>query len=365
MKTPAAPTSAEVATRMAKPPRSGSELLFVGVDIGGTKVAAGLVNNLGQIVFKTRTEMVTSGGAMAGFAAVAGVIDETIDVAGRSDIAAIGVSSPGAVDPATGVVSHAINIPAWHDFPLRNELSRTYKLPICVDNDANAAGLAEALWGTATGYDSVFYASFGTGIGTAIILGHTVYRGVTGAAGEGGHMCIDYSGELSCPCGKPGCVEAMASGPAIARRAQAKVAADSRRSSALLRLAHGNPAGITSEIVGTAWRSGDALAAEVLSETAEILAVWFGNIVDLLEPEVIIVGGGLGDLLSHFFSDIAAKLPKWSINKHCREIPMKVARYGADSGIAGGAALCLTHLFSQSKYSTITPKLAQNQRSSG
>jgi len=345
--------------------RTTRDAVFVGADIGGTKVAAGIVNERGEIIFKTRTEMVTSRDAKAGFSGVTDAIDQCLAAAGTTQVRAIGVSSPGAVNPTTGIVVKPINIPCWRDFPLRAELERTYRMPVIVDNDANAAGLAESLWGTAAGYKSVFYATFGTGIGTAIVVDQSVCRGVTGAAGEGGHMCIDFNGERSCACGKPGCIEAMASGPAIARRAQAKVTAHARGRSVLLRLAGGNPKNITSEIVGSAWRSGDPIAAKVLSETAHVLAVWFGNVIDLLEPDVIIVGGGLGDLISQFFPEINAKLPQWSINNRCRDIPMKVARYGADSGIAGGAALCLTSVFSAMQHSTLHPGLAHNQRSSG
>jgi glucokinase len=315
---------------------------FLGVDIGGTKVSAGLVDQLGHILFTTRSSMITGGDAQDGFSAVKRVIDEMLQRRGDITISGIGVSSPGPVDPQTGIVANPCNLPCWRDFPLRSEIERTYGLPAKVDNDANAAGLAEALWGAAAEFDSVFYATIGTGIGTAIVLNRAIFHGPSGAAGEGGHMSIDYrSPDLSCNCGKPGCVEAIASGPGIARRARVLVNSGSSRGKKLLELAGGDVAAITSETVGAAWREGDPMATEILRETADVLAVWFGNLIDLLEPEVVVVGGGLSELISHFFDEISERLPMWCINQRCQEIPMRLARYGPDSGIAGGAALCL------------------------
>jgi len=315
---------------------------YIGVDIGGTKVSAGIVDQHGKILFSTRSAMIAAGDAQAGFAVVRGVIDEVLQRNGAHPIVALGVSAPGPVDPTTGVVANPANLPCWRDFPLRDELERAYGLPVWADNDANAAGLAEALWGAAAQFNSAFYVTIGTGIGTAIVINKSVYHGPSGAAGEGGHMSIDFrAGETDCNCGKPGCVEAMASGPAIGRRARALIQTHPRRGHVLLGLSGGDASAITSETVGTAWREGDSLATEILHETADVLAVWFGNIIDLLEPEVIVVGGGVGELISHFFDVIEARLPRWCVNQRCRDIPMKLARYGPDSGIAGGAALCL------------------------
>jgi glucokinase len=109
----------------------------------------------------------------------------------------------------------------------------------------------------------------------------------------------------------------------------------------LLALAGGNPESVTAEMVSAAWRAGDKLAASILQQTADLLAIWLGNIVDMFEPDVIIFGGGMGELMSEWFGRIREQLPAWTINSRCREIPLVRARYGEDSGIAGAAALCL------------------------
>jgi glucokinase len=316
-----------------------SNPVFLGVDIGGTKVAAAAVDGSGKILCQHRVPMNSKGDAAAGLAAVIEAIDKVRSTF-KGEIAAIGMSAPGPLDPRSGVVVNPPNVPCWRNYPLKAEVERVYGLPVRLDNDANAAGLAETLWGAAIGYTSVFYATIGTGIGTGIVIDGRLYHGRTGAAAEGGHAVIDYSGPYKCSCGKTGCIEAMAAGPAIAKRARAKVAADGVSGRALLDLANGDVNAITGEMVGQAWRGKDPLAEEVLVEVADVLTVWLGSMIDILEPEVIVIGGGVGELISNFFDRISNNLPKWSINQRCCEIPLKLAHYQADSGVAGGAAIC-------------------------
>jgi glucokinase len=185
----------------------------------------------------------------------------------------------------------------------------------------------------------VFYATIGTGIGTGIVLDGAIYHGNTGSAAEGGHVSIDYNGPL-CNCGKRGCIEVLASGPAIAARTRAKLEREPSRASKLRELAQGKIASVTSETVARAYTAGDAIAREVLQETAHLLTCWLGNIVDLLDPDVIVMGGGVAAMLKPFFSEISEELPSWCVNPRAGEIPLLMAHYGADAGIAGGAALC-------------------------
>jgi len=313
-----------------------AEDLTIGVDIGGTKVAAALVGATGEIAQKIREPMNAAGTAAGGFAAVAAAVSAIFAAvpAARAAVKGIGLCSPGPLDPKTGVVLNPPNLPCWRNFPLAAETERAFGIPARVDNDGNAAALAEALWGAGAGYTNVFYATLGTGIGTGIVFDRKIYHGRTGSAAEGGHMTIDYKGP-KCGCGKPGCIEALASGPAIARRAQARLTAGSR----ILQLA-GSLDGVRAEHVGQAFQEGDRVAREILQETAHLLTVWLGNIVDLLEPDVMVVGGGIAELMSGFFPGISRNLPQWAINQRAGEIPLVMARYGADAGIAGAAALC-------------------------
>ena len=312
---------------------------IIGVDVGGTKVAAGLVNSAGAISHQTRVPMVATDAAAA-FSSVVSAIDSvqrSLNNARQREVSGIGICAPGPLNPRTGVIVNPPNLPAWRNFPLASEVSRRCQLPVSVDNDGNAAALAEALWGAGRHYKNVFCTTIGTGIGTGIVCNRRIYHGRTGAAAEGGHNTIDYRGPR-CGCGKLGCIEAHASGPAIARRAAETIR--SGKKSAILDLAEGCPDRITSEMVARAYRDGDSLAKEVLEQTAEYLSIWLGNIIDLLEPDVIIIGGGAGAMMQPFFEFIRDRLPTWCVNSQSQEIPLVPAHYGADAGIAGGAALC-------------------------
>jgi glucokinase len=310
---------------------------ILGVDIGGTKVAVGLVDREGRILQQGRKPMVANGTADAALEAVTGAIDSLLSQA-NSAVQSIGICAPGPLDPKTGVVLNPPNLPCWRNFPLADRIAAKYRVSVKVDNDANAAALAETRWGAARGFRYVFYATIGTGIGTGIVFDGAIYHGHTGSAGEGGHVTIDYEGPV-CSCGKRGCIEVMAAGPAIGARARAKLNSEPRRSSAMLDLAKGNIASVTSEMVGQANAAGDPLARDVLLETVELLTAWLGNIVDLLDPDVVVMGGGVAAMLKPFFDEINKRLPGWCVNPRASEIPLLMAHYGAESGIAGGAAL--------------------------
>ena len=314
----------------------------LGVDIGGTKVAAGLVDASGTILSQTRVPMPAREDAAAGFAAVASAINSifTERPESRDALAGIGICAPGPLDPRTGMILNPPNVPCWRNFPLAAEVERAFGLRARVDNDANAAALAEALWGAAVGYRNVFYATLGTGIGTGIVFDRRIYHGRTGSAAEGGHLSIDYRGP-QCGCGKRGCIEALCSGPAIASRARARLSESSGRSQ-MRELTSGDMNCLTAEMVAQAFRQNDVIAREVLEETADLLTVWLGNVIDFLEPDVMVFGGGVAQLMSGFFDRIRATLPRWTINAHCTEIPLLLAKYGSDAGIAGAAALCRT-----------------------
>lgn len=312
--------------------------MTIGVDIGGTKVAAGLVDASGEITHKSRVPMVSTGDAAAGFACVESAINAIFAQMpeARAQVSGIGICAPGPLDPTTGVILNPPNVPCWRDYPLAAETERIFGIPARVDNDANAAGLAEALWGAGVAHSNVFFAILGTGIGTGIVFDRKIYHGRTGSAAEGGHVTIDYRGP-KCGCGKHGCIEAYCSGPNIARRTRERLAG--RGSSLILELA-GSLEAIRTEHVGEAFRAGDPVAQEILLETSHLLTIWLGTIVDLLEPDVMVVGGGVAHLMSTFFSQMRTGLKQWAINQRAGEIPLVLARYGSEAGIAGAAALC-------------------------
>lgn len=325
--------------------------LFIGVDIGGTKVAAGAVNATGEIVAEARGKMAARGTAEEGLRSVTDVIDALLRNPRARRASAIGISVPGWIDASRGALIGAANIPCWKNFPLASEIAKRYRLRTRIGNDANVAALAEAAWGAGAGYRSVFYVTLGTGIGTGIVENGRIHEGRTGSAGEGGHTTIDFRGPV-CNCGKRGCIEAFASGNAVGKNARQRLlegvgagttgaAAESASTSKMLALAGGNIEAVTGEVVAKAASQGDTIAGEVLKETAERLGIWLGNMIELFDPDVIVVGGGAGRLMMSRVKHIRETLEAWSINPRWREIPIVAAKYGSESAVAGAAALWL------------------------
>jgi glucokinase len=329
--------------------------LVVGVDIGGTKVAAGLVDRAGKIQAQSRMPMVATDAAR-GLAAVAAAIEELRSQSGSEwQPRAIGICAPGPLNPTTGVVINPPNLPGWHNFPLAAEIRKLYpNAQVKIDNDANAAALAEAKWGAGRGYRNVFYATIGTGIGTGFVIDGKVYHGRTGLATEGGHVGVDPRGPL-CACGKRGCIETLAAGPAIARRAREKltqaggdgtnggIANRDAKKSVLLEMAGGRPEAITSEMVAKGYAAGDAVAREVMKETLDLLAYWLGNLIDLLEPDVIVIGGGVSSMLGPFLAETRERWVGACLSPYPQETPLVLAHYKENAGIAGAASLCDTN----------------------
>ena len=318
-----------------------TEDVILAVDIGGTKVATGLVAPGGNVLFSARTAMVANRSAAEGLAAVRGAIDAVIEGRRGKAIRAIGVSVPGWIDSKTGTVLSAANLACWRDFPLAREIEKQYRIPVRVANDAKAAALAEAAWGVGRGYRNVFYATLGTGVGTGLVIDGEIYSGRRGAAGEGGHTTIDFRGPV-CACGKRGCAEMYVSGTAIARCARERMSSGTGKDSLILKLAGGNATKVTAETVVKAAKDGDVLAKQVLANMIEHLAIWLGNIMDLLEPDVIIIGGGLAGLAISFLPDIRRHLERWACSPGNQQTPIVKAFYGAESALVGAGALWLS-----------------------
>src|SRR5437016_5080860 len=191
-------------------------MAVLGIDIGGTKIAAGIVEPGGRLHSARVTPTRAAEGYEVSIAQIYGAIDSLMGIG----IQAIGISSPGPLNPKTGVVLNPPNLHGWRDVPLARLVEQKYQLKCRVENDANAAGLAEALLGAGRGCSSVFYVTLSTGIGAGIILDGKIYHGKNGAAAEGGHVTIDYSSGPLCHCGSRGCIEAVASGTAMTERAR-------------------------------------------------------------------------------------------------------------------------------------------------
>jgi glucokinase len=308
---------------------------IVGLDIGGTKTAAGLVDRRGRL-FASLVEP-TRPGSKAGMRQIFGLLERLIRRAGKGNVMGIGICAPGPLDARRGVVLNPPNLAGWRNVPLVRLVEKRFGLPARVENDANAAGLAEALFGAARRYRDIFYVTLSTGIGTGIIIDKKIYRGKNGAAGEGGHVVIDYHSPWICGCGTRGCIEALASGPAMVRRTRALLKKDPSTPSLLRKRRRLDP-----PIIAAAARRGDRVAKAIIDETGFLVGVWLGSIVSLLDPEAIVIGGGVAQIGRPLFAKIRATLPHFTINRRfARRLPVLPAKLQKNVGIYGAASLFL------------------------
>ncbi len=308
----------------------------IGVDIGGTKIAAGVVDDDGRIVAQVRRETDPEDSASVDH----DVIGVCRELAAEYEVGAIGLAAPGFVSADQATVLFTPNLP-WRDHPLRDnvaaELGRD--IPIVVENDANAAGWAEFRFGAARDVEDMLLLTIGTGLGGAVVVDGKLVRGAWGVAAEVGHMRVVPGGHY-CGCGHEGCWEQYASGSALVREGQAALLTRPDRGARLLELAGGDPEKLSGPHITDAAKEGDALAIELLADLGRWIGEGSASVAALLDPAVIVVGGGVsaaGDLLlepaRRGFAD------QLSARGHRPEAQLLLAAMGNEAGIVGAADL--------------------------
>ena len=317
--------------------------LIIGIDVGGTKVAGGLVNLKGRLVRSLVVPTRAEEGFETSFQQILSVIEQLIEHAGgKQHIAGIGICAPGPLNPRTGLVINPPNLPGWRNIQLARRVEKKFGLQAKVENDANAAGLAEVLFGAAVGYRDIFYVTVSTGIGTGIIINKKIYHGKNGVAGEGGHVSIDYRSPYRCGCGTLGCIEALAAGPGMARRARVRLEQEHTAPSLLRELTQSHLSRITPKMIEEAARAGDPIAKEILDETGFYLGVWLAGMITLFDPEAIVIGGGVAKIGKPLFDKIRETIPHYTINRlFARKTPLLPAKLQTNVGVFGAASLFL------------------------
>ncbi len=310
-----------------------------GVDLGGTKIQTVVVDSRQVVLGEARRPTPTTGGPADVAAAIAGAVREAAAAAGlqSSDLTHVGVGSPGAIDAEAGTVTSASNLPGWAGaYPLAAVLADELGTPVALGNDVQVATDAEARLGAAREYSSMLGVFWGTGVGGGILLDGKPWTGV-GAAGEIGHVCIQMHGGLRCPCGRRGCMEAYAGRGAMERRARELHAKG--RATELFEIARKRGRErLTSGIWARALEQRDPLATKLMADAVEALGAGVASVVNVLDVEVVILGGGLGVRLGRPYADkIAAAMAPHLFNDH-RPPPVLVAELG-DLGGALGASL--------------------------
>lgn len=316
----------------------------LGVDLGGTNIVVGAMPVNGSRMIGVRSEPThAEEGADAVVARIVrmahAVIDATTAETGvsRDAFIGVGIGSPGPLDRDTGVVLITPNL-GWTNFPLRDRVAAGIGLPAALDNDANCATLGEWWSGAAQGARHVIGLTIGTGIGGGIIVNGALYHGATGIAGELGHITIDAHGRR-CGCGNDGCLEAYASGPAIAQRA--REALDGERDSIMPSLVHGDLSKLTAQTVFAAAEQQDALARDVVRDTARFLGIGIANLLNIFNPEVVVIAGGVTQAGDALFVPLRAEVRRRAFKPAvtaCRIVPGTLP---GTAGVAGAVAMYL------------------------
>jgi glucokinase len=316
------------------PPPVQAEPLAVGIDIGGTKIAGGVVTAAGQVLGRIRVPTPPADQA----ATVAALLAAVEELRGRHPtVEAIGVGAAGLVEWPGGRARWAPHN-SYRRLELRRLLHERAGLPTTVDNDANAAAWAEAHFGAGAGSDHLVLVTVGTGIGGGLILDGRLYHGEQGFAAELGHLVVDPDGDR-CPCGNNGCLEAMASGSTLGRLGRAAAAGDP--GGRLAELA-GRPELVSGETVFAAALEGDKVALALFERIGHWLGVGIASLVTIFDPDLVVVGGGVAATGELLLAPARASFERYVHGRAHRDLPPVVpARLGADAGLVGAATLAL------------------------
>ena len=288
-------------------------MVYIGIDVGGTGIQMGVVDENGKILEKggivTRTDLPYQDQ----IAQMAQCAKETLARSGytMAELKAVGVGLPGVIDPRTGIVPFCTNL-GWHDVPFVEEFRKHIDKPIYVDNDATVAGLAESVVGKTKGTGSSVFMTLGTGVGGGIVINGKVWSGAHGVGSEIGHMIMEIDGE-PCTCGNHGCLERYCSATAIIRMARQSVALHPQ--SMIMQLCGGDPQKINAKMVFDAAKEGDTIGLKVFRRYVSNLAQAIATVIHFLDPEVIVLGGGVSKAGDFLLDAVRAELPKYLLYK--------------------------------------------------
>lgn len=316
----------------------------IGVDMGGTKILAAVVNAEGEILGTAKIPTKADKGAAAVIDRIAQCIQKAVDKSRveRESIHAVGIGAPGPLEPATGVVIFAPNL-GWTNVPLKTELESRVGIATFVDNDVNVGTLGEHAFGAGRNVSNLVGIFVGTGIGGGIIMDGELFHGASKTAGEIGHIIVKAGGPR-CGCGTRGCLEALASRTAITKQLQKAIVKKGKKS-ILPQLTGGDLKLIRSGALAKALRSNDKLTVKVFKKATKYLGVGIASIVNFLNPEMIVLGGGVVEALDDTFLDnIRDVVEDYALPNTLSGVQIVEAQLGDDAGILGAAALARQRL---------------------
>ncbi|GMA51636.1 N-acylmannosamine kinase [Alicyclobacillus contaminans] len=301
-------------------------MYYIGVDLGGTKICTGLMNEAGELLHVVECPTRATEGPKAVLQRIVDSVRSIRCAEPELPVSGIGIGAPGPLNPHTGTLHNPPNLPGWDGLPLREWVHEATGLPTVLDNDANAAAAAEHWFGAGKGTRNMVYVTVSTGIGAGVVVDGQVRQGTAGNFGEVGHIIV-HPGGRRCKCGNAGCLEVLASGTAIAERAAA---------------VYGQP--LSAKDVAERAASGDAVAEAILRDAFRYLGIGMVNLVNLFDPEVMVIGGGVAQMGRPLFDSVRQALCDNHFNPRSAEIPVLPALLGTKAGVMGAAVLAL-HAF--------------------
>jgi len=334
---------------MAKESEKTNDLV-VGVDLGGTKILAAVVTADGKIMGQAKRKTKPETGTESVIERIVKTVDDALASAKtlRSEVRAVGIGAPGPIDPDTGTVLMAPNLNGWENVPLAKTLSEQLGVPVFLDNDVNVGTLGEFVYGAGRGAKDVIGVFVGTGIGGGLIIGGQLRSGARHAAGEIGHMIVLAEGPY-CGCGNRGCIEALASRTAIVN--SLRMAMQSGRKTTLTEaLAGGGVERLSSGVLAQAWKSNDTLTVEVLTRVQYYLGLHLASLVNFLDPELIVLGGGVIEALGEDFLQPIRRVAyqHFTQRRDASQVKIVLSQLGDNAGILGAAVAARLHLPSKS-----------------
>jgi glucokinase len=308
--------------------------LTVGIDVGGTKIAGGVVDERGRVLATARRESPATDTE----AIERNVQDLVAELRRDHEVAAVGVGAAGFVDSRRATVLFAPNL-AWRDEPLRDDLEKRIGLPVVIENDANAAAWGEFTFGAGEDVEDSLLVTVGTGVGGGVVLGGELHRGAFGVAAEIGHMRVVPGGRI-CGCGNRGCWEQYASGTALVRDTKEQARQGSLIARSLLDLAGGDVEGISGPLITEAARAGDSFAREQLAALGRWLGEGIASLAAILDPAVVVIGGGVSEAGDLLLDPVRAHFRANLTGRHYRpELEVRAALLGNEAGMIGAADL--------------------------
>ena len=312
-------------------------MVYVGVDLGGTNIAVGIVDEAGKILSEASVKTLSSRPWQEIIRDMGHCILTALEKGNFKveDVKSVGVGIPGMADQETGKVIFCTNL-GWADIPLREELQKYINKPVYIDNDANVAGLAENYAGVSAGSNSSIFVTLGTGVGGGIIVDGKTWTGAHNRAGEIGHMTLIPDG-IPCTCGNNGCVERYCSATALIR--MGKQAFNSYPDCEIARLCGGDPDKISAKTVIDAAKAGDSVAKRIFDEYTRYLTLAINTMISFFDPEVVVIGGGVSHAGEMLINAIREQLPLYLMFKSVAAPRIELAKLGNEAGIIGAAML--------------------------